>query len=238
MKKFFIINNIFPSNLGECIKYFGETSGISLNLDFLRILRRELKDKNEFQILKQFCFDAANYILEQMNNRREIGNSKQDIRIKADVTYKSRAAGLVKHNNKFLFVNMDKSPYWCVPGGHIELFENSEKAAIREVEEETGMQVKAKKLFLIQENFYFNKNNLRFHELGFYYLVEPKKGSHIIENQIIEENDKGIINHLEFRWLTKQDIQKTEIKPTKIKELILKDKIGQLNHFIKRLADD
>ncbi|MGL4775402.1 MAG: nucleotide triphosphate diphosphatase NUDT15, partial [Aeromonas veronii] len=33
------------------------------------------------------------------------------------------------------------APYWSIPGGHLELGESFESAAIREVAEETGLEI-------------------------------------------------------------------------------------------------
>lgn len=43
--------------------------------------------------------------------------------------------------------------YWCIPGGHIEKFENTIDAVIREVKEETNMDFKPKFLCYIDEIF-------------------------------------------------------------------------------------
>ncbi len=45
-------------------------------------------------------------------------------------------------NNKFLFVLHKKLNKWVAPGGHIDNDENPESAALREVKEETGLNVK------------------------------------------------------------------------------------------------
>lgn len=44
-------------------------------------------------------------------------------------------------NQKFLLIKHKKMGKWVQPGGHIELNENPEEAAIREVFEETGLKV-------------------------------------------------------------------------------------------------
>jgi len=51
------------------------------------------------------------------------------------------ATVFVIHENKLLLLKQAKSPFWLLPGGHIEDNELPHEAAIREVLEETGLQV-------------------------------------------------------------------------------------------------
>ena len=48
---------------------------------------------------------------------------------------------LIVHQNKILFRFHDKHGKWLVPGGHIELNETPQEAALREVKEEVGIDV-------------------------------------------------------------------------------------------------
>jgi 8-oxo-dGTP diphosphatase len=58
---------------------------------------------------------------------------------------KPTAGAVVYYPNdtqKILLTKRNVSPfkdYWCLPGGHIELYETARDAAIREVKEETGL---------------------------------------------------------------------------------------------------
>jgi len=51
------------------------------------------------------------------------------------------ASALIIDKNKVLLVNHKKLGVWLYPGGHIEANETPEQAVIREVKEETGLNV-------------------------------------------------------------------------------------------------
>lgn len=51
------------------------------------------------------------------------------------------ASALVLHNNKVLLVNHIKLGVWLYPGGHVEDNETPDQTVIREVKEETGLDV-------------------------------------------------------------------------------------------------
>ncbi|MFA6269358.1 MAG: NUDIX domain-containing protein [archaeon] len=51
------------------------------------------------------------------------------------------ATVFVIHENKLLLLKQDRSPFWLLPGGHIEDTELPHEAAVREVLEETGLTV-------------------------------------------------------------------------------------------------
>ncbi|WP_339058684.1 NUDIX hydrolase [Aeromonas jandaei] len=44
------------------------------------------------------------------------------------------------------------APYWFIPGGHLELGESFESAAIREVAEETGLAISAPEVVAVTNN--------------------------------------------------------------------------------------
>lgn len=44
------------------------------------------------------------------------------------------------------------APYWSIPGGHLEVGESFESAAIREVAEETGLQIHGPEVVAVTNN--------------------------------------------------------------------------------------
>ncbi len=81
------------------------------------------------------------------------------------------AGGLVVNNNKFLFIY--KNNKWDLPKGKIEEKENSEKAALREVAEETGLvNIRLKKFLTKTFHIYFDK--IWFLKTTFWFLMDTE----------------------------------------------------------------
>jgi 8-oxo-dGTP diphosphatase len=59
-----------------------------------------------------------------------------------------------KNNTEVLLVKRANDPNknkWCIPGGHIENEEKPPDAAIREIKEETSLELNKKNLFLVDQ---------------------------------------------------------------------------------------
>lgn len=94
-------------------------------------------------------------------------NSIIDLKIKAETgEFHGRTCGIIKQENKFLIMRVNKTSYYHIPGGHIEIEEDSEQAVIHEIKEEIGCDVQETNLFAIQENFW-TRNNKKCHGIEF-----------------------------------------------------------------------
>lgn len=138
-----------------------------------------------------------------------------DIRIDSEEgKFKFRVCGVLKHEDKYLVLKIDRNPFYCLPGGHVELDEDTETAVLREMKEELGYEVKLKKLIAINQNFFKTEEGKPFHELGFYYIVEACNKKDVNPNDYVrEEIDKGVLKKLKFKWLTQEEMKKEKVMP-------------------------
>jgi ADP-ribose pyrophosphatase YjhB (NUDIX family) len=87
---------------------------------------------------------------------------------------------LLIRDNKLLLVKRKYDPdagYWSIPGGHLDLGEETEKAAEREGFEETGFKVKVKKLAgIIDKIMYDSEGKIEYHYVLINYFVEQIEG--------------------------------------------------------------
>ncbi len=162
------------------------------------------------------------------------GGIKMDLKIKTDVQeFHGRACGIIKQGDYFLVMRVNKTPYYHIPGGHIEIGEDSKAAIIREVNEEIGCEVNTTRLFAIQENFWIRREK-QCHGIEFYYIVEPKIKLPIKDYERIE-NDKGEEKILEFKWIKSEELAVIDLRPANIKELLIAGKYNNsLVHMIER----
>lgn len=87
-----------------------------------------------------------------------------EVRFKNDIyNYYNRAVGIIKHNDKYLIMKVNDSTYYHIPGGHLEINEDSLTGVKKELKEELGYTVKTAKLFCTKKIF-IKKKVLNFME--------------------------------------------------------------------------
>ena len=152
--------------------------------------------------------------------------------VKIDSTegkFKFRVCGIVRVNNKYLTVKIQNNDFYCLPGGHVELGEDTETAVLREMKEELGYEVQIVRLVSIIQNFFKAKDGRMFHELGYYYIVEPTNIDEVnLEDYIRMENDKGEMKRLEFRWFTLDELKETRFLPEVLKSKLDGDNLENI----------
>ena len=87
-----------------------------------------------------------------------------DVRIDAEqVNFKMRVAGALIVGDKLLTVQICNNGFYCLPGGHVHLGENSKDAMLREFQEEVEIKCEVGKLLAIVENFF--KKSLKYGQI-------------------------------------------------------------------------
>lgn len=125
-----------------------------------------------------------------------------------------RVSVILKTPSGYIF-EADKSDFYFPIGGRIQLNENSVDAAIREVFEEIGLEIKDLEYIATLENF-FNYDGIDFHEINIVHKVSV--------------ND-DIILPVGFYFIKKDDFKNINIKPSKIVDIIESEDVKP-QHFI------
>ena len=139
-----------------------------------------------------------------------------DIRIDNEFgKFKFRVCGILQHDDKYLTVKINKNGFYCLPGGHVELDEDTDSAVLREMQEELGYPIKIKRLIAVNQNFFKTEEGKPFHEIGFYYICEAVNKSDVCANDYVrEELDKGELKTLALKWFTQEELKRVDFKPT------------------------
>lgn len=101
---------------------------------------------------------------------------------------------LVIKNGKMLFLKRTKDSKiepekWGLPGGHLEKFLSPEKNVLKEVKEESGLDIIECKLINVRDI----QNNMKI----YYYMCTPAEGEVIINND----------EHFQYKWMSIKEIQ-------------------------------
>ena len=81
---------------------------------------------------------------------------------------------LVLHQNKLLLTRRARPPYkrwWDLPGGFVDRNELPKEAILRELKEETGLEIRIKEFFGIYSGTYFSPSD-SYHILSIVYIAE------------------------------------------------------------------
>ncbi len=109
-----------------------------------------------------------------------------------ELVFRPSVYGLVISDGKLLVVNSRNAKKFHLPGGGIDLGEKIADALVREVKEETGIDVIVKDFFYFKEQFwYYNPSNESFHGILFFYFCEPTSFIFAPEAEILEMDEEA-----------------------------------------------
>ncbi|PPA70965.1 NUDIX hydrolase [Jeotgalibacillus proteolyticus] len=135
-----------------------------------------------------------------------------------------RVAGVLIKNNHILLHRQGNDTYWALPGGRVQVKEDSKTAVEREMEEELGVEVKAERLLWMTENF-FQYREQDFHEIGLYYALSSSQLL-VKEEEFFGEEGERLV----YRWVPLNELHEMNVKPS-----FLKDKLIDLPASTKHL---
>ncbi len=123
---------------------------------------------------------------------------------------KFRIAGyaLIVHDGKILLTTGKNTGKYWFPGGATELGEKLEDAVLREVIEETGVDVSITKYLTSDEIFfYYEPLDMAFHQYSVFFLCSPLSLEIGPEDQLDKEEENEKPEWVEIKSLKKEDFQ-------------------------------
>ena len=132
---------------------------------------------------------------------------------------------IIMENQKLLLIQRGKPPFvdsWALPGGHIDLGELVEDAVIREIKEETNLNIKIEKLF----NVYSRPNrDPRGHYITIVYVCSMKDK----DQQVLGGDDAKKAKFFDLQEISKLNLA---FDHNKIIEDFLNLKSGKIDSFV------
>ena len=130
-----------------------------------------------------------------------------------------RVCAMIISDGKILAMHDERSPYYYLPGGRVEMGETAEHAVIREVQEELGVTPRIDRpLWLNQAFFTEDVDNLRYHELCIYFLMDVADTDLLTRGEKFTSNE-GKRTHT-FEWLAFERLEDEYFYPLFLKKEI------------------
>ena len=134
-------------------------------------------------------------------------------------TFNYRVCAVMVHDGKLLAMRDERSPSYYLPGGRVKLGETAEDAVLRELREELGISAAIRRpLWLNQGFFTEDVDQLRYHELCLYFLMDFA-GTDLLARGQSFRRDEGVHSH-QFTWLPFESLADAYFYPIFLKREI------------------
>lgn len=141
-----------------------------------------------------------------------------------------RACAVIVHEGCLLAMRDDRSPYYYLPGGRVQLHETAEAAVLREVREELQIEANISRPLWVNQGFFVEDvTGERFHELCIYFLVDITGTGLLARGEEFQCSENGRIHR--FRWLTFAQVRQAYLYP-----LFIRQEIGHLPQTLTLIA--
>jgi ADP-ribose pyrophosphatase YjhB (NUDIX family) len=131
--------------------------------------------------------------------------------------FKYRVAGAIIHDDHVLLTRAEGDEYWILPGGRVELHEDTRATLRREMREELDCEVELGSLLWIIENF-FSLGDRRYHELSFIYDLMPANPEILDPTWTFTTTDGGTT--IFFQWFPLNHLKEVNLKPEFLKHYL------------------
>lgn len=142
-----------------------------------------------------------------------------------------RVGGILESpdRKKVLIHRLSNFNFWLLPGGRVEMLEDTENAILREIQEELGVTSEIDRLVSITESF-FDMKDKTYHELGFNYLLRLPEKSQLLKMQGEFAGIEG--EKYRYKWIDKELLSQITFKPNYMIP-ILQNMPQEIVHIIK-----
>ncbi|TFB25004.1 NUDIX domain-containing protein [Filobacillus milosensis] len=123
------------------------------------------------------------------------------------MVFNYRVAGVCIEDNHVLIHKQAKDHHWALPGGRVEVLEDSKSGIVREMAEELNIECKVDRLLWFTENFFEYKYR-NFHEIGLFYLLSTVR-EHFQKGPFFSEEG----DHLVYEWVHIDELHKINLYP-------------------------
>lgn len=124
------------------------------------------------------------------------------------IRFRNSVYGIITHEEKILLVRTQTTGLYAFPGGGIQLGEPIKDALLREIHEETGINVSITRFFYFTEDFfYFDPQDIGFHSFLFFYLCTP------LTTELVADEDVIDFYAEKPRWLPIKNLDPGEFLP-------------------------
>ena len=131
--------------------------------------------------------------------------------------FKYRVAGVCLHEDHVLLTRAEGDEYWILPGGRVELDEDTRTTLDREMREELACEVRLGRLMWVIENF-FPLRTKTYHELSFIYELTPEDPGLLDPAWTWKTTDGGVTIFLQ--WFPLSHLKKINLKPEFLKNAL------------------
>ncbi|ASS75131.1 hypothetical protein CIG75_09160 [Tumebacillus algifaecis] len=143
--------------------------------------------------------------------------------------FNHRTAGVFIDEGHVLLHRLARDDFWALPGGRVELMENTEQTVVREMKEEIDLDVQVERLLWVAENYFSNEQG-QYHEVGFYYLLSADRTLPIYQKDVEHQGTEFGVP-LIYKWFRLDELPSLRLFPA-----FLKEKLQQLPAHIEHIV--